>query len=170
MKVAGFDTGSPRPPVEFKSDPCTPKELHRAAAKLFTGDKLERVRAVLDVYLAGTALRPTAKATGLSPSTVSLYLNELEVGTGKAIIRGKRRPVDPAKLPTRGAMRIERGAGILRASVRDFHSFRTTFVTLALMRGMPLDIVRKITGHKTAEVVAGAIQAAAKRSVELGQL
>jgi len=153
LKAAGFDTGSPRPPVEFKSDPCTPKELHRAAAQLFTGDKLERVLAVLDVYLAGTALRPTANATGLSPSTVSLYLNELEANTGKAIIRGKRRPADPAKLPTRGAMRIEREAGILRASVRDFHSFRTTFVTLALMRGMPLDIVRKITGHKTADVV-----------------
>ena len=40
-----------------------------------------------------------------------------------------------------------------RASVRDFHSFRTTFVTLALMRGLPIDIVRKITGHQTVNVV-----------------
>lgn len=153
LKVAGFDTGSPRPPVEFKTDPCAPEELHRAAAKLFRGEKLERAKAVLDVYLSGVALKPTAEATGLSPSTVSLYLNELEAATGKAIIRGKRRPAAPAKLPTRGAMQKEREKGLLRASLRDFHSFRTTFVTLALMRGMPLDIVRKITGHKTADVV-----------------
>ncbi|VGO17583.1 hypothetical protein PDESU_06181 [Pontiella desulfatans] len=153
LKVAGFDTGSPRPPVECKSDPCKPGELHRAASKLFKGDKLERAKAVVDVYMAGNGVRPTAKETGLSVSTVSLYLNELEAATGKAIIRGKRRPVDPAKLPTRGAMAKERERGLLKASLRDFHSFRTTFVTLALMRGMPLDIVRKITGHKTADVV-----------------
>jgi integrase len=156
LEVAGFDCGALRPPVEFKSDPCTVKELHKAAAEFCrTDEKLDRVKAVAETYLAGNSLRETAKAEGLSVASVSLYLNELEAATGKAIIRGKRResqkPVLPA--PTRGAVRKERENGILSASVRDFHSFRTTFVTLALMAGMPLDIVRKITGHKAAEVV-----------------
>lgn len=156
LEAAGFDCGAIRPPVEFMSDPCTLEELHEAAAGICrTAEKLERVKAVAEAYLAGKSVKAAAKATGLSVASVSLYLNELEAKTGKAIIRGKRREVEPPAIPspTRGAVRQERETGILSASIRDFHSFRTTFVTLALMSGMPLDIVRKITGHKTAEVV-----------------
>ena len=40
-----------------------------------------------------------------------------------------------------------------RASVRDFHSFRVTWVTLALTAGVPLELVQKVTGHKTSEIV-----------------
>ena len=37
--------------------------------------------------------------------------------------------------------------------MRDFHSFRVTWVTLALTAGVPLELVQKVSGHKTAEVV-----------------
>lgn len=40
-----------------------------------------------------------------------------------------------------------------RASIRDFHSFRVTWVTLALTAGVPLELVQKVTGHKTVDVV-----------------
>ena len=40
-----------------------------------------------------------------------------------------------------------------RASVRDFHSFRVTWVTLALTAGVPLELVQKVTGHKTTDIV-----------------
>ncbi len=53
----------------------------------------------------------------------------------------------------RGEIHTERKEGLRRASVRDFHSFRVTWVTLALTGGIPLEIVRKVTGHKTAEIV-----------------
>ena len=43
--------------------------------------------------------------------------------------------------------------GLRRASVRDFHSFRTTWVTLALTAGVPMELVRRVTGHTTADVV-----------------
>jgi integrase len=46
-----------------------------------------------------------------------------------------------------------RDHGKRRASVRDLHSFRTTWITLALTAGVPLDIVRRVTGHRTADVV-----------------
>jgi integrase len=154
LELAGFDTGNPVPRGELKSDPCTLEEMNEAAAKAFSAEKLERVKKVLAVYLSGEGVKATAKTTGFSVSTVSTYLNELEAVTGKAIVRGKRRPPKCLQQqPTRGAIRAKRDAGKNRASLRDFHSFRTTFVTLALMRGMPLDIVRKITGHKTADVV-----------------
>ena len=40
-----------------------------------------------------------------------------------------------------------------RASLVGWHSFRTTFCTLALANGVPMEILRKITGHRTAEIV-----------------
>ena len=46
-----------------------------------------------------------------------------------------------------------RKTGLRKASVRDFHSFRVTWVTLALTAGVPLEIVQKVTGHRTAAIV-----------------
>jgi integrase len=40
-----------------------------------------------------------------------------------------------------------------RASARDFHSLRVTWVTLALTTGVPLDLVQRVTGHKTTDIV-----------------
>ena len=37
--------------------------------------------------------------------------------------------------------------------MRDFHSFRVTWVTIALTGGVPLELVQKVTGHKTTEIV-----------------
>jgi integrase len=62
-------------------------------------------------------------------------------------VRGKRRA-----LRTDG-LQSERGNGKRRASVRDFHSFRVTWITLALAAGVPLELVQRVTGHRTVEVV-----------------
>jgi hypothetical protein len=48
---------------------------------------------------------------------------------------------------------VKRKGGLRRASVRDFHSFRVTWVTLALTAGVPLELVQKVTGHKTTDIV-----------------
>ena len=53
----------------------------------------------------------------------------------------------------RGEIHAERKGGLRRASVRDFHSFRVTWVTLALTAGVPLELVQKVTGHKTTDIV-----------------
>ena len=55
----------------------------------------------------------------------------------------------------RGAIHSERekGKGLVRASLRDFHSFRVTWVTLALTAGVPLEIVQRVTGHQTTDIV-----------------
>ena len=37
--------------------------------------------------------------------------------------------------------------------MRAFHSFRVTWITLALSAGIPLELVQRVTGHKTAAVV-----------------
>jgi integrase len=50
-------------------------------------------------------------------------------------------------------LQVARNHGLRRASVRDFHSLRVTWVTLALTAGVPLELVQKVTGHKTAAIV-----------------
>jgi len=46
-----------------------------------------------------------------------------------------------------------RKGGLRRASVQDFHSFRVTWVTLALTAGVPLELVQRVTGHKATDIV-----------------
>jgi hypothetical protein len=40
-----------------------------------------------------------------------------------------------------------------KVNQRGFHAFRATWVTLALSAGVPIDLVRKVTGHTTVETV-----------------
>ncbi len=47
----------------------------------------------------------------------------------------------------------KRETGLRTASIRDFHSFRVSWVTLALTSGVDLELVRMVTGHKTVDIV-----------------
>jgi len=47
----------------------------------------------------------------------------------------------------------KRTIGKRAASVRDFHSLRTTFVTLAISAGVSVDKLRALTGHATVDLV-----------------
>lgn len=48
---------------------------------------------------------------------------------------------------------VERADASQRASVKDFHSLRTTWITMALSAGVPMELVRRVTGHSTVDVV-----------------
>lgn len=48
---------------------------------------------------------------------------------------------------------VEREDGLNRGSVADFHAFRTTWITMALSAGVPMELVRRVTGHSTVETV-----------------
>ena len=109
--------------------------------------KAGAMRAVFTAYLGGQTLDQVMATTGCSRRTVSNYLNELERETRCPILRGKRRALKTDGLQT------ERENGKRRASVRDFHSFRVTWITLALAAGVPLELVQRVTGHRTVEVV-----------------
>lgn len=60
---------------------------------------------------------------------------------------------DAEKNASRGEVQRDRPNGVRRASVRDFHSFRVSWVTVALTAGVPLEIVQRVTGHRTTEIV-----------------
>ncbi|MGE4489222.1 MAG: tyrosine-type recombinase/integrase [Kiritimatiellales bacterium] len=48
---------------------------------------------------------------------------------------------------------VDREDSRMRASVKDFHSLRTTWITMALSAGVPMELVRRVTGHSTVNVV-----------------
>ena len=150
---AGFHDGK-QPPQELKEH--DPQELATKAEAYFqsipTEEKQTRARAVFKYYTDGKPLCTSADLVGVSKASASLYLNEIEQTTGIAFIRGKKRK--PAqRQASRGETQQERKTGLLKASVRDFHALRTTWITLALMQGLPLELVQTVTGHATAEIV-----------------
>jgi integrase len=109
--------------------------------------RVPRMRAVFDAYDRGASLDQVIATTGCSRGTVSNYLNELERETGASIVRSHRRAAKT------DALQGERENGRRRASLRDFHSFRVTWITLALAAGVPLELVQRVTGHRTVAVV-----------------
>jgi integrase len=109
--------------------------------------KAARMRAVFSAYMDGQGLNEVMAATGASRGSVSGHLNEIEAAIGVSVVRGKR------VAPKADTLQAERETGQRKASIRDFHSFRVTWITLALAAGVPLELVQRVTGHRTVEVV-----------------
>lgn len=53
----------------------------------------------------------------------------------------------------RGSLTAKRVIGLRAASIRGFHSFRVTWATLALVADVPVELVRKVTGHQSVSVL-----------------
>ena len=123
--------------------------------KLEAGEKKKRMALVFDMYTKGKKLCDVAAEAEVSKGSVSGYLNAIEKAIGCRIVRGHgggRSMASRLKADT-GLLWVKRKDGQRRASVRDFHSFRVTWVTLALTAGVPLELVQKVTGHKTTDIV-----------------
>lgn len=121
-------------------------------ATLPAGERRESMGKVFGEYIGGASVAKVAKSVGVSQSTVSLYLNEIE-GQIKCKVVRRTGGVAEAVKGDKSVLRVERANGLRRASVRDFHSLRVTWVTLALTAGVPLELVQRVTGHKTTDVV-----------------
>jgi integrase len=115
------------------------------------GERRERILDTWKRYAAGESVRAIEKATGRPRATVSTDLHAVENWTGKRFMRSGQ--PDSVKKAIASLTRAKREQGKRAASVRDWHALRTTFVTLALSAGVPLELVRRVTGHATVEVV-----------------
>ena len=130
-----------------------PEEVRRKAHAYLDSlggfERAARMRQTFDLYMTVMNVDQVAEATGQKKPTISNHLNEIEDAIKLAFIRGKTR------LSKKDALQKERaeGKGERRASVRDFHSFRVTWITLALTAGVPLELVQRVTGHRTVDVV-----------------
>ena len=105
------------------------------------------MRLVFTAYVNGKGLKEVMRQTGCSRGSVSGYLNEIEREIGCPVIRSKRRAL------TTDELQSTRQTGRRKVSVHDFHSFRVTWITLALAAGVPLELVQRVTGHRTVAVV-----------------
>jgi len=124
-------------------------------AGLPEGRKKERMQIVFNHYMSGKQGCEVAALVGVSKGSVSGYLNEVEAHVGCQIVRGRPSGLSlTARLKNdNGLLSLDREGGKRSASIRDFQSFRVTWVTVALTAGVPLELVTKVTGHKTVEIV-----------------
>lgn len=118
--------------------------------------KAGRMKALFEAYMDGQNLCEAAETAEVSKACVSGHLAELEVATGCRIVRGGHQ--EGASFAARmradtSVLHAKRQVGARRASIRDFHSFRVTWITIALAAGVPLEIVQRVTGHRTVDVV-----------------
>lgn len=117
------------------------------------GTRRARTLEVLRLYAAGESVRDIEKRTGWARSTVSTILHRAEDLSGLRFMpesssgEGVKNQVD--RLTRQGVT----GGRTRRASVLDWHALRVSWVTLALSAGVPMEVARLVTGHKTVEVV-----------------
>jgi len=133
-----------------------PEELREKAMTVIDSAAIpaarrERFKAVFLGYTSGKTVAQVAAEVGISSGMVSICLNKLESLLKVAVVRRKGPPVPTV---VRGTL-YSNGSGqrMKRGSLRGWHSFRTTFITLALSAGLPMELVRRVTGHTTVDVV-----------------
>ncbi len=128
---------------------------HEYIATLPDSPKREHMKTVFDLYASGKRMCEAVAASGVSKGSASNYLNQIEGAIGCRVVRGRdaSRSVTALLKDDKGVLGAKREGGQRRASLRDFHSFRVTWVTLALTAGVPLELVQKVTGHKTTDIV-----------------
>jgi integrase len=153
------ESGKQKFEIEQVSTDETRKRGDTYIAKLPEGEKRSRMAAVFKLYMDGQNIQAVMAAANVSKGSVSGYLNEIEAAIGCRVVRGASRTGHQGESGNvKDGMKdaglfVERKHGLRRASVRDFHSFRVTWVTLALTAGVPLELVQKVTGHKTTDIV-----------------
>ncbi len=115
------------------------------------GARRDRTLDTFRRYCAGESMRTISKATQRPKGTISYDLHTVEDLIGKNFMRSEQARGVKADIAT--MTRTKRKHGLRAASILDWHAMRTTWVTLALSAGVPIELVRRVTGHATVEVV-----------------
>jgi integrase len=139
--------------MKLKAKQVPEAEVRAKAEAMFAempdNPRYRRMAKEFELYMAGKTTDEICEKLQVSKSVVSRDLNEIETRIELPFIRGKTRK--PKKKP-KGEVSASRKNG-RQASTRDWHSFRTTWITLALIGNIPLELVRRVTGHQTVDVV-----------------
>ncbi|MDF3129465.1 tyrosine-type recombinase/integrase [Kiritimatiellaeota bacterium B1221] len=116
-----------------------------------TEKRKERFKDVARLYLLESyTYKRIHEKMGYSKSQISEALQVLEEGTG---VQLRRNPKGGTKTKIQNlTTRIPEGRRY-RQSVRDWHSFRTTWITEALKSGWSVADVQKVTGHAETAIV-----------------
>ncbi|MDO9541438.1 MAG: hypothetical protein Q7J98_03835, partial [Kiritimatiellia bacterium] len=139
-----------------KPPPTPPADLEPVGVAAITkaipeGPRRDRLLDTFKRYCAGAGVRQIENDTARPRSSVSTDLHTVQALIGQPFMRCKAGPNIKASIAR--TTRMPRKHGQRAASIRDWHALRTTFVTLALSAGVPLELVRRVTGHATVEIV-----------------
>lgn len=113
---------------------------------------------VFDLYSSGATLPDIAKQLNASKGSIQNYLHRIEKVAGHPIIRREVKQLQEAKAlsaagPGEPPPERRDGRGKIRVNNRGFHALRATFTTQALAAGVPVEVVKLITGHTLTETV-----------------
>lgn len=153
---AGF-VRPPRNPKASEFEKADPEEITEAVETAmveadWTEKRREKARAILQRHLAGEPGRQIAAGLAISPGAVSTYLHDLEALTGFAVVSEPAADEPNPSALTVGEIH-PKAPRKRRPSLKGWHSFRTTWATLSLAAGVPLEIVAKVIGDRTVEIV-----------------
>ncbi len=157
LDAAGF-VRPPRNRKESDLPEASPEEIKEAVEAALVGagwtaKRQEKARAILQRHLNGESGRQIAAGLAISPGAVSTYCHDLEDLTGLAIVSEAASEEPETSALTVGEIDPDNPRK-RRPSLKGWHSFRTTWTTLALAAGVPLEIVARVTGHRTVEIVS----------------
>jgi integrase len=168
FRAAGFvdDTTDASPdskPTPQDAKPTTPRltddeirrrwedRAHDLEQSRHTAKVRALMRQVFDLYLGGATVQAVGRQLKMTQGSVSHYLHRIEQWIGTPVVR--RRAGDPVPAIVREPASVTRRKGLRRVNQHGFHAFRATWVTLALTAGVPVELVRKVTGHTVTETV-----------------
>lgn len=127
--------------------------VERALAGLPDGPRRDRIVDNVRRYAAGQTVRGIEKAAGRARGQISEDLHEAERLAGVHFMPEMRRVDKQQDEAIAETTRQTRTRGQRDASILDWHCLRTTFVTLALTAGVPIETLQLVTGHRTVDVV-----------------
>ena len=126
--------------------------LSAIASAEMTDKRRAGMRKVFELYVEGKTTGEICHVLGVSKGTVSGHLHAVEKMIGAQVVRRSATKVAPEVF--RGSIHADLEAGRKKkVSIRGWHSFRTTWITVALMHGVPMQLVRRVTGHTSDEIV-----------------
>ena len=130
-----------------------PEVLEAIQAAKMTASKRDKLIDLLSLYAEGKSYREIQAERNISRGGISGLLHEAEKLANVSFLPDTSARPDSIKKSIKDVTRKSRVAGMRDASKYDFHSLRTTFVTLAIggANPMPVEKVIALTGHKTVE-------------------
>lgn len=138
--------------------PVLPKAELEAKAmavinKFPTAKARTKAKEIFSRYMKGHTIPDIAHTMKVSKGLVSTRLNEIQDKVGAVVIRREQVGAIAFRGVTLAPTNKESSPRLKRGSLRGWHSFRTSFITQALSAGIPMELVRRVTGHSTVDVV-----------------
>lgn len=138
--------------IDADATPKSPAEvLEVIRSARWSAAKREKVERTYSLYASGSTYREIERETGFSRGQISMYLHEVEEKSGANIVKWAKRCATSDEALVRKT-RQERKVGRHSASLYGWHSLRASFVVAALTAGVPLEVVRRVVGHTTADM------------------